>query len=190
MLTKQFIQIHMPRTGGTSIRKALWEVPGVEYISRRAHMPYPDMVKKCEDYGCQVMPHSLVYIRNPWDWYVSRYAWMESTDRHTGDFESYMGLVKRNDGNWNFWNMTRLWEYMGGDNADFVGRFETHLGSLVFYITHHTNLNEIQLQHILYALRHVRKTEHDHYRTYYSDEWQEWVSSTDSGIIKRGEYEF
>lgn len=118
MICTRFIHIHIPRTGGSFFRSVVNECiikPGIiKMIDGRAHMHF--------DESKALAPNAKVVtiVRNPFDWYVSRYHRAIDTGTFSGSFNSYLS-DKMACGE----TMTRMWnDYMDGKKADVVLRFE------------------------------------------------------------------
>jgi len=101
LVTKHFVLLHFPRTGGVFLRRAC-----------RDHLP-PDWILHEGDThaGVAQLPAEyrelpiLCFIRNPWDWYVSMYEftnqyWSSKGDKaptHEGHYWSVFFDQGRND---------------------------------------------------------------------------------------------
>jgi hypothetical protein len=80
LITRQFLLLHVPRTGGESLRSAcLAELPMTSLIANdlEAATPYEELV---EDFGDLPM---LSIVRNPWEWYADWYSHMTEVDADT-----------------------------------------------------------------------------------------------------------
>ena len=65
MITKDFIFLHFPKTAGTSLRTYMLNEAKLEYASSHAHISSIPEIHK----GKRI----IVFLRNPFDWYVSNY---------------------------------------------------------------------------------------------------------------------
>jgi hypothetical protein len=80
LITKYFVFVHVPRTGGNFIRDACFEQLPSEWLIRNAlplHTPYDELAHDFFD-----LP-MICFVRNPWDWYVSWYH--HQTQHYPGD---------------------------------------------------------------------------------------------------------
>jgi hypothetical protein len=94
IITKYFVFLHVPKTGGTFVTKMLRELPREwtlhdppkvynehfppEFANERparAHIRYDQVPPAFSD-----LP-MLCFVRNPWDWYVSWYQWAQEFRR-------------------------------------------------------------------------------------------------------------
>ncbi|HLL31981.1 MAG TPA: sulfotransferase family 2 domain-containing protein [Allosphingosinicella sp.] len=98
-LKHKFVYVHLPKTGGTSIRKALESKSETEsFISRdRKHMS----ARQIRDYlGTETYSSmtSFAHVRNPWDLEVSAYHYVLQNEGHylhnvfkkLGSFDNYI----------------------------------------------------------------------------------------------------
>ena len=91
-MTRHFILIHVPRTGGQFIRKVTFEqLPGDWFIRNAldAHTPW-ELV--ADDFAELPM---FAVIRNPWDWYVSWYHYLTQTDADTRTGPMWMSAFEQ-----------------------------------------------------------------------------------------------
>ena len=92
VMTRHFILIHVPRTGGQFIRKVTFEqLPGDWFIRNAldAHTPW-ELV--ADDFAELPM---FAVIRNPWDWYVSWYHYLTQTDADTRTGPMWMSAFEQ-----------------------------------------------------------------------------------------------
>lgn len=68
---RQIIFIHIPKTGGLSIRKSLFNIPGNKYCHVKPNEFYHDLFFKKLNY------FKFTFIRNPWDRFVSSYFYIK-----------------------------------------------------------------------------------------------------------------
>jgi hypothetical protein len=95
LITRQFLLLHVPRTGGESLRRAcLAELPMTSLIANDLEPATPHD-ELAEDFGDLRM---LAIVRNPWEWYADWYEHMtESPAKRSGPvWESAFGSG-RND---------------------------------------------------------------------------------------------
>ena len=169
----KFILIHVNKTGGTSIEKA-FEPDADQRDVRHKHEPvafyketFPDQFRTY---------FKFAFVRNPWDWLVSRYHWGKDRQRlFDYSFDEFLWRLKK---------LIRLSEraservlwledmalkpqldwltIRGAIAVDFVGRFENLQSDFDLVCS--------RLRIEPRALQHVYKTNHAHYADYYSDE--------------------
>jgi hypothetical protein len=92
VMTKYFVLIHVPRTGGQFIRKVCFEnLPGEWFIRNAldAHTPYDKIARDFPD-----LP-MFSAVRNPWDWYVSWYHYLTQTDPQSRTGPMWMSAFDR-----------------------------------------------------------------------------------------------
>ena len=72
---KKIVFIHLPKCGGTLLNKYSSTEPQFEYwmYKDQAHKPATTVVKNNDIY-------LFGLVRNPWDWYVSRYFYFIKKD--------------------------------------------------------------------------------------------------------------
>lgn len=108
ILSDKFTFIHQPKTGGTFVREALWEIKQAEQTRLRRTLRRLGLVGSSNDYTetddyhgtCRDIPAAhahkpiLSIVRNPFDYYVSFYhfGWWAS---HPEDSYSDVEAVKR-----------------------------------------------------------------------------------------------
>jgi hypothetical protein len=140
-----FIFVHIFKTAGTSIRRALrrhampvWKEPANHVlkrigISQFGPDPYPDHMTaselitqtSLESFNAKF---SFAFVRNPWDWELSHYKYILKKPRHQfhaevkclGGFSEYVRW--RCDGRFRLQSSFLIHE--GQRVVDFVGRFE------------------------------------------------------------------
>ena len=101
----QYIFIHIPKCGGTSIEKSLLESEGVAFPTESDTMPLKHLTKDVGDKyllgkGRQHMTISdypkinyfkFAFIRNPWDKMVSEWEWRRTlTNTRVGSFDDFI----------------------------------------------------------------------------------------------------
>jgi chondroitin 4-sulfotransferase 11 len=185
----RFIFVHINRTGGTSIEKVFDHDADKRNVHRK-HAPaafykrtFPE---RFGDY------FKFAFVRNPWDWLVSRYHW--SRDRqHLFDYSFHEML-------WRLKNRVRLAESEpwleerallpqldrlaidGAVAVDFVGRFEDLQGDFD-KVCARLRIEARTLQHV-FATNHVPYIEH------YDDETRRIVEQLYAADIAAFGYRF
>ena len=97
--------IHIPRTGGTSVRKALFEQPQKTFYLTPVSKIFEDIkspvnaynphtpLSKFADYSFLNHVTLFTVIRNPWDRYVSWYKYNKLVLRSPRSFDSFMEVT-------------------------------------------------------------------------------------------------
>lgn len=80
LLTPSFAFVHVPKTGGSFVRKIL-----------RDHMEVRDLgehVSRRELRGSDAELPALAFVRDPWEWYVSYYEYVRARSERSPDFRA------------------------------------------------------------------------------------------------------
>ena len=103
LITKHFVFIHFPKTGGVFFRRLCHDHLPSDWIVRdleRTHAGY-DLIP--EEYAH--LP-AITFIRNPWDWYVSWYHWetqyLGSPDRQAPESDTHPWATLLGRGSYDF----------------------------------------------------------------------------------------
>ena len=128
----KFVFIHIPKTGGTSIKAVLTPLSSPTYLEKRAdnkHLTvneletsFPKM--KSESY------FSFAFIRNPWDRLLSFYSYKLENPFHDdyidvlklGSFEAFIDNQHKTG---RISQSRFICDFEGNQILDFIGRFET-----------------------------------------------------------------
>ncbi|NQU49232.1 MAG: sulfotransferase family 2 domain-containing protein [Planctomycetes bacterium] len=190
-LEKQFLMIHVPKTGGTSAAKALdsWVVhPPTDKLNKvlcRMHLrkdPARFMLRVHGglNYAHKVLPNGLpkslfkfAFVRNPWDRLVSEYSFVVDREIHPrhkevcklGSFADYLKYEHERARGRSQVDMLKGPD--GKLGMDFVGRFE--------------NLREDFAEAcsrigVDAALPHLNRTKHRDFRDYYDSQTRDYVA--------------
>jgi len=74
MITDQFIHIHIPRTGGQLVRGICRQQKNkFKFFINNSHMTMTESLEELTKHGKNLKVPAFCVVRNPWDWYVSRY---------------------------------------------------------------------------------------------------------------------
>jgi hypothetical protein len=165
----RFIFVHINKTGGTSIEKAFLPLAdqkdeAFKHASAKLYKTrFPD---KFDDY------FKFSFVRNPWDWLVSRYHWSKDHQRLIDySFREFLDRLETGRelsaaARWMEAALAPQLNRLTIDDriaVDFVGRFERLHDDF-----HHLCLT-LQLNSPP-ALPHVFKTDHAFYADYYDDQ--------------------
>lgn len=201
---KTFIFVHTPKAAGQSVKKALW--PHVLSPHQRLiHRVYARLKRSGNRDLYKIFPghqsvsdyqrilgaeeyerfFSFAFVRNPWDWMLSRYSFTRlrpnSVDYELamrGSFDDFIVEKSRH-------NNTQQSDYLKGTDGDirvdFIGRFE--------------NLEEdfrniTQRIGIASKLSHKNKSSHLPYQDVYSDLGRKLVAEMFAEDIERFNYSF
>lgn len=206
IICKQFVFVHVPKTGGTWMRNELRKLPS--FLEERTHhVAFKEEPSE---------KHTFALVRNPWDWYASLYTHFhnnyvkkihefcnhestwgehERTIEHVfkGSFEDMLGKVS-----------THLTKGLRGSCSDTVNsmigapvklhKYEDGLPMALIRTLQEVgegwgtaNLLEIYLR------GETRINQHSHLRDQnvrYSPEMRRYVEQLDSSLINRFGYEF
>jgi chondroitin 4-sulfotransferase 11 len=164
LLSHPFIFIHVPKTGGTSLRTALGMGPAPYHITaQKLRQSFPDSATK----------FSFAFVRNPWDRLVSyvhsmKNQW-ERPDRsqQLGGFRPQVHYIMDDDGK---------------PLVDFIGRYENLAEDF------HTICVRIGIP--TPPLPHLNRSVHRQYRRYYDDDSKRFVAENYAADIERFGYSF
>lgn len=164
----RFIFVHINKTGGTSIEKVFEPTADARDV-RHKHASLADYRKEYprafRDY------FKFAFVRNPWDWLVSRYHW--SRDRQKLFDFAFAEMLRRiergvplsADARWletgALVPQCRKLSLRGRIGVDFLGRYER--------LQQDFDLVCERIGHPRVALPHVFASEHRRYTEYYDD---------------------
>ena len=160
-----FVFIHIPKTGGTSIRTALdfWSAHN-HFTAREIRQIYPESSGK----------FSFAFVRNPWDRLVSYghsftvpVDWDQPNRFDRLDLRPQVDFILDDD---------------GAPMVDFIGKFETLVEDFA------TVCDMIGIA--TPPLPHANSTEHRQYRDYYDETTKQFVAVTYAADIERFGYSF
>jgi len=178
----KFIFIHIPKCGGNSLKQAI-DIRGHDHskISAKQYFEYMKYIK-------------FTFVRNPWDRFVSAYAYIISGGMGTELDLSFKKIVESHDTFKRFACEAPFVEYLhfvpmfdyiniGGRNQmDFVGKIEN------FKSDFNTICDKIGIPH--QNLPHKNKSKHKHYTEYYDDETKQIVAEKYAKDIALFGYKF
>ncbi len=185
----KFIFVHLNKTGGTSIEK-MFEPDADQKDVRYKHADVAYYRKKFpkqfRDY------FKFAFVRNPWDWLVSRYHW--SRDRQKLFDYSFDEMLRRleqriplaADAPWLEKEALRpqfdRLAWRGAIAVDFVGRFE-HLQRDFDVVSERLRIAPRELPHVF-------ATQHTRYVDYYDDTTRALVAQHYAPDIEAFGYRF
>jgi len=196
------IFIHVLKTGGKSVTRSLIQYCKDEHIFTKdvdyfSYNPIRDEMVKHAHYTANEIKKvtgsffydrafKFLFVRNPWDRYVSFYFYglKKLNPQPFPDFNSFIKYVvgiinKDNIGSWENAKLKQT-DFLN-DDVDYIGRFE--------------NLNicfDVVCQKIGISLKlpHVNASNHKNYRHYYTDENKKLIENYCSKEIERFNYTF
>ena len=200
--TRNFVFVHVFKTGGTSVKRALrrysmarWKEVA-NFFFKRLGIPqygprfYPDhwrVSDLIEAIGETVYQRyfSFAFVRNPWDLEVSHYKYILKASKHPsqelvrrlGGFSEYIRW--RCDGNAQIQSDLLTWKDQLA--VDFVGRFES-LEQDFALICRQLGVRS--------RLPRLNRTRRDDYRSYYDDQTREMVEQAFREDLERFSYSF
>lgn len=181
------IIIHIPKTGGTSIEKAL----NMKIIKGR-HLTVGNSKKVYGD-GKYDKYFTFSFVRNPWDRMASIYSYYKfgaesqnnkiKSSLRDVDFEEFVMNFEKY-----YWtNELRIsqkeWltDANGNLDVDFIGRYENYLGDVQKILA---ELN------VKTSIGHARKSKRSDYRDYYNENTMNIVANLWADDIEYFKYEF
>jgi hypothetical protein len=190
-LKHKFLFIHIPKTGGTSLRTWLYEIlqdPSMQILKKHVTAKQVEnVIDRPERY------FKFTFVRNPWDMLVSQYF----KARHSDAYLKNYGQDKRD---WHWENsferfvyrkprpvplqMSRICTRDGKLLPDFLGRFE-RLEKDAHYI-----LERIGVDIEPPPMPKINVSPHHHYATYYNKSMRDHVAKVYADDIKEFGYEF
>lgn len=178
---KKYIFIHIPKTGGSSIEKALLSHEGVdmssggktifsnlskdildEYVlgKSRQHFEMHRFENKFQENY-----FSFCFVRNPWDWVVSEFEWMRDV---YNDFDEYVYKMKNGSVMVYKYHLNPQVSFIN-KNIKFIGRFEN------FQDDFSKACKKISIPDL--ELPHVYKNTRMDYRSYYNNETKKIIEN-------------
>ena len=189
MISKRFIHIGMGDTGEGIVRKVLHEhlakPDKVSFVKTDAHMSLAASREVCPD------APAFTFVRNPWDWYISR--WMHRLKNHRCRQPFLTHLADPNEV-----SMTQQFDWFVGDRRNLrTGRFE-NMESDLASILHSLVPDILSEEDVLgwfpeawrgWANRAWCENVEQHMRdSLYDRHAMSWVAERDSGIIEEFGY--
>lgn len=184
----RFIFVHINKTGGTSIEKVFEDSAdkkNVQFKHEGASFYRKHFPGKFRNY------FKFAFVRNPWDWMVSRYHWSRDHQKVLDcSFPEFLHRLKAGTqvsrANWLTMDtyLAPQFERLCVDGVmamDFVGRFENLAADFDKVCSH---------LHMQATLPHVFKTKHADYTEYYDEETKAIVEELYATDIAAFGYQF
>jgi hypothetical protein len=216
LMTKYFVLLHIPRTGGHFVRKVCLEhFPRTCFIPNDLDpgTPYDEIATDFSD-----LP-MFSLVRNPWDWYVSWYHYLTQTngERRAGPMWETAFDSGRNDFRQTVINActgqsfdsprtgsimrelrvdhyTALYTRILGSGVETgpveVGMLENLRQDLLDFLGRHDVPIERDFVDAVDQMPPQRTSEHSPYRTYYDDELRDLVGEKARLLVERYGYAF
>lgn len=216
VLTRHFVLLHVPRTGGQFLRKVCFERLPSDWFIRNAldaHTPYETVA---DDFADLPM---FSLVRNPWDWYVSIYhfltgtrgpddrgpMWDSAYERGSADFKTVVRRLASGEGMENpitkpimerldCDHCTAVWWRIAGAGVEAgkveVGRFETFQRDFLAFLERHEVPVGANFAEALTSEPPYGSTKRQPYANYYDDELRELVRRKARRIVDGFGYEF
>lgn len=180
MTRRDSIFIHIPKTGGISIKNYLRNYLFLDSL-RKSHAPYKDYVATL---GSSIVDYySFAFVRNPWDRLVSSFFFLQEY-RNQCDF-SFSFFVKSSlkhsrAHNPYYFPQTDFLQPASG--ISFIGRFEQFARDFEIVCNHlNVDYQELPISN---------PSNHEHYTHYYDNETRDIVARIYFRDIKSFGYEF
>ncbi|MBL7197374.1 MAG: sulfotransferase family 2 domain-containing protein [Candidatus Omnitrophica bacterium] len=189
------IFIHIPKTGGTSIRESIKKlkeqiaIPSI--IVCPSSMQYKKYINILQN---NTYAFKFTFVRNPWDRAVSSYMHLRYSKELNPEDSSFKKFIKtyyqgrydnpgtKKDIKWHMIPQHFLIYNKGGPLVDFIGHFEK-LQIDFDILCDIINVPRQRLPHLL-------KTTHNHYSEYYDTETRELVKKIYKKDIELFKYSF
>lgn len=192
----KLIFIHIPRTAGTSIEKALCGKDWLRIHSPSKHLTAHSAKKIYAEYWNEYFKFS--FVRNPWDRMVSllKYGWFYGVSLDTKKIlrpEKYFNKFKKIEYDTRYFNYSQFNDYKNiedaiyqniyGEEMDFIGRFES-LEEDFKTICEINNIKNLALLHI------EKSPNRKEYREYYDNNVKQLIEQKYKKDIDKFNYEF
>lgn len=207
MLTTRFIHLHIPRSAGGTFRTLIYKlignqgVSGCPVVEWLAHQTWTWYEQKARKAGIAVPP-TVVFVRNPYEWYVSLYLYIVKTEHYNGlDLEFVEWMEGLREGRFEYHHLrtlTHMWTAYGGDRATHIGRFE-HLERDMVRIVSELLKGIVvpeRIPGIFRSLPRRQRAEHPlwnspyPYREFHTPQTRRWVEEWDAELLERFEYQW
>ncbi len=206
----KFVFLHIPKTGGSSIAHEMMKmcgyVPNINHIPAEEftlfkdlakwgnstdmpqHSNYGDLKRYLEDLNIDVNDYFVfTFVRNPWDWYVSSYEFGKL--RYKQDKLDWAKPCADND--FETWIKTAFHK-----QQDYLFRGINYIGKME---NMENDLNEIGrcIENRMSGIKIkeakpivINSTDHEHYRTYYTEETKNIVQERCVDLITEFKYTY
>jgi len=190
--------LHIPKTAGQFIRYFLRSFKKT-WVTSGSHVTYDQEIKD------GTKPYILV--RNPWDWYVSRWSYYQKYNNR--QFFNNMTFVQHLNSLVNF-DVGLIHKEARENHKEFLWKCKT-LNDWHLYMSCGQTVQIFKMEDIIETVKSVSKLEnididdkeiekfckqrincvsHPNYRTYYDEESKELVRQYDKEIVEKFNYSF
>ena len=197
---KNFIYIHLPKTGGTSICHALSKFATEDYKVHDGKLKKKDTAYRLYIDGKHFNKHELLVevknrlegsfynnafkftcVRNPYERVISHYFWkFETNEFNRKKFIDFFSGKKKNNTHW------------GSQKRSVTIENKVEMDYIIKMENIQEDFNEVcsQLNIDKIILPHKNKTNHSHYREYYNDNMKNLVTEWYKEDIEFFKYNF
>jgi len=192
----KFVFVHIPKTGGTSIKKALHmyynkdqvEFDGEKVTDIDGYRPHVTLTETdIAKFRCYF---KFGVVRNPWSWHASIWSFFQRPDRNnkfiTGlPFETYVDSVCDKNCKLPYARNQVEWLMLDGvEVVDFIGRYEFLLRDFELIIS------QVGLRDAAIQLPHFKKAKTYDYELMYSSRMRKLIEKKHRKDIERFSYQF
>ena len=223
MITNKFIHVHIPRTAGQFIRARIKErQPLWKFLINFSHLTLKESNEKLAEVDKELVNKvpSFCVVRNPWDWYVSRFffrqkEWrreeqapftdIENFSNDKKGFQEHMRMLEHMIANdekpkkihkrgipriWHRPTISIFYDDLTAPSVDYLIRFENLESELVAALSQ-IDPRAFEPRRLASQMkRKFNNSIHKHYRHYYDDYLRDMVQEWDKEYIERFGYEF
>lgn len=195
----RLIHLHVTRMGGTAFDRILRRLrkmglmPVGTVVSK--HMRYEQLAQVYVERDLPVPP-AVAFIRNPWQWYVAMWIWVQAGG-FRGDLKEYVRLVSEGQCQK---SLTAYWEWMQADKAQYVCRLENWRNDILALFANVDIIpdlvTEAEAGRIIDEVGQVFQDKvmgkglMGHHGKYYDQTAMKLVIKMDGDLIRRFDYEF
>jgi len=168
LATDEFVFVHLPKTGGAFLRWAIQETMDARDCGQ--HPSYRQVPPEFSH-----LP-AVCFERNPWDWYVSLWAYR----RREGSDETFSDLLHRSFARRPDYYMrlfTRIAEKGVREGRIELGKFEHLREDFVSFLDRH-QIEAAGLRELVLTAAPHNVSERRDYRSYYDEELREVVAAS------------
>jgi len=181
---------HVPKTGGNYVRRFVDRHFEVVWTSGLGDQPQYHVAYDSLPPEYSHLP-AVSFVRNPWDYYVSQWAWLVEHGRDSRAAQA----ARRSFDDFLQLNMARDWGGYARVFADItrgteVRRYERLSEELLSFFHEHDVPTTPELERDLLTSPRVNVSEHGTYQKYYGDESRALVADACRDIIETYGYTF